>query len=240
MTLSVGIVVYGNDVRKQKRLNWLQQQLGADRLVVINNHDTVHMPGDLAGDNRFYEFSGYLELVKLFEGEDGSFLIFNDTIFKTHWLWGWVWLLKRLLAAQVNKPATILGDLRFDGEELVERPHPFMASWIFWLSDADALKEFRASLESVCCLPLPEVSEAYQFFLDSWISPGNRLRGWHGRVLEGEVKRKKLCVMLEHALSRELIHRPVKTGGFGEVHSVFYRLLRIIDRLRTRWESFRR
>ena len=133
MTLSIGIVVYGNNVVKQQQLQWLQQQLGAKRLLVLNNHETARMPGDLEDDNRFYEFSGYLQLVRLLEGEDGSFLILNDTLFKTHWTWGWVWLLKRLIARPCKKESGILGDLRFDGEDLAERPHPFMASWIFWL-----------------------------------------------------------------------------------------------------------
>ncbi|HOI32666.1 MAG TPA: hypothetical protein PLC47_07865, partial [Bacteroidales bacterium] len=154
MTLSIGIVVYGNDTRKQQQLQWLQQQLGANQLLVLNNHETQRMPGDLEADNRFYEFSGYLKLVQLFEEKAGSFLILNDTLFKTHWSWGWVWLLKRLTGKYDCGSATVLGDLRFDGEDLVERPHPFMASWIFWFSDNEALKVFGDGLESICHLPL--------------------------------------------------------------------------------------
>ncbi|MFN3530372.1 MAG: hypothetical protein ACK417_10675 [Bacteroidia bacterium] len=210
---------------------WLQP-LGM-KAYLINNQTSALMAEEIAGDNSQYEFSGYRKACELFES-DGPFLIANDTLFKTHDQKSWQALIRSFLAKMPADELAVWGDIRSDGNALLERPDPFLASWIFILPNRRALELFRSCLQQLLDTERQADSREYAEFLDAWVNQRKLFGGWHGLRNEENISRKKHCIRLEHALSRALAANELPLRSLGAYFPVRYRLLRWRDRLRTR------
>jgi hypothetical protein len=208
-------------------------------LLVVNNEWGKAKDTELQGTNEFYEFSGYDQLLQWMKEREGPFVIVNDTFFKTHQTRLWLWLLKRVLTqSHLLTSGVVYGDIRRDGDALTERPNPFWASWIFVIPDVATLKRFQEILELVTTRNVPTLSEAYTEFLDDWLQPKQRWGGWHGQVSEQALERKRACIIMEHQLSKLWLNRGYEIGSVGDFYPHVYRMLRILDRLKTRWHAW--
>lgn len=233
---SIGLVAYGDTTPWQQGLGRLRRQLQAHQLLLANNDRSGRRPHELEGDNSAFEFSAYVLLCRSLEGE-GPFILLNDTLFKTHWQWGWLKLLQHTLKNIDSRQQAIWGDMRNDGDTLAERPNPFLASWVFVIPNRQSLVLFADVLDCLCKTDLPEPSPAYAEFLDWWTAPNRRWRGWHGNRSDEELLRKKRSIMLEHALSKALAQNSLPIRSLGSFAPAFYQLIRLTDRLRTRLKS---
>jgi hypothetical protein len=231
------LVTYGAKEQEQQALRAFEKHWGKC-IRVVNNHLLALLPGEIAGNNSHFEFSGYLCACALFEGE-GPFVLVNDTLFKSHFAPGWRWLLQRLTNHLNAEELMVWGDIRRDGSSLVERPDPFLASWIFVLPNRASLNCFETCLRTLLEQPLPPASPAYEAFLDAWTTGGKYWSGWHGQASASAIARKKHCIRLEHALSKALPAAGLPIKSMGTAQPLGYALLRKIDRLRTRWLALR-
>jgi SAM-dependent methyltransferase len=230
---ALGFVVYGYDVGKDMDMARWQARLKAGQLLVVNNNSGDIVPGALQGSNEHFEFSAYQQLCEHLPGE-GPFVIVNDTLFKNHWKQGWSRLCRLAIRRIPADAHGIWGDIRYDGNNIPERPDPYLASWIFVIPNRTSLKDFGETLSQICNTQLPEPSPEYTAFLHNWVNPEVWYRGWHGRQPPAAIQRKIRTVRLEHALSRQLVQNGLKIHSLGEFAPLFYRFLRIVDRLQTR------
>lgn len=236
--ISIGLVVYGNSAVWQGRIASFQKKLQPYQLLVVNNDHKNCRPQEIKGDNTSYEFSAYVQLCSLMEG-DGPFIIANDTLFKTHWQWGWTKLLQKAVQKIDKNELSVWGDIRTDGDSIPERPALFLASWIFVLPNRKSLETFQQILTTLCKAKMPEPSAAYADFLAWWTSPSRRLRGWHGPRTAENLDRKIRSIRLEHALSTALHQNQLHIHSLGKFTPIAYKLLRLFDRLRTRLDSLK-
>ena len=130
------------------------------------------------GSNDYFEFSGYLELVKSMH-TDGPYIIANDTWFKTHHAALWSKLLRYFLKADVQKDC-VFGDIRTEPSEFIEKPSPYLSSWIFYIPNKAVLMQFQACLErAIVTAREANFSRQYLDYVADWLQPKNRLYGWH-------------------------------------------------------------
>jgi hypothetical protein len=199
---------------------------------IINNK-----PGDqfgIAGSNEHFEFSGYMELLDAMETE-GPFIIVNDTWFKTHNSVFWNRLL-RMFLREKQHPNGICGDIRTEVSVFSEKPSPYLSSWIFYLPNRDCLVRFRKCI----ALAIQDAKGAnftpeYIAYVEDWLSPKNRLYGWHIKSKEQAVmERKRRSIYMEHALNVRLMEEGFQLLSMGNNHPMLYRILRLLDRLQTR------
>ena len=236
--MEIGVVTYGHFDGLEEGIKQLNTFFGNARISVLNNKPKAARPSEIQGSYAHYEFSGYLEMCESLTGT-GPFVIVNDTLFKTHYTVGWLRLLKRAMI-QLNKDTvTVYGDIRWDGPAYAERPHPFLASWLFVLPNVHTLEVFKQSLAEILNEPTSLDSEAYQAFLQAWIFPKGKLSGWHGGAKdEHERIRKERCIRLEHRLSKVLPQHGLPLTSLGSFSPFFYMILRGMDRLNTRVKAW--
>lgn len=229
--MEIGIVTYGEQHDFDKIF---KKYFPNAKILVLNNKKGSAKAPQIQGSNTNYEFSGYLELSNYFSNS-GPYLMFNDTLFTSHLTKVWLWLIYKFLPVINNDKNCIYGDLRFDGAKFEERPNPFLASWLFVIPNSEALKNFQVNLKSVIDGKSSFVSKEYKEFLNQWISPKSKFRGWHGDSLNTLTKvRKEKCIILEHRLSRVLKMNGMKLSSIGVNNPIIYKLLRIVDRVNTR------
>jgi hypothetical protein len=202
------------------------------KLHIINNQ-----PGDTygqAGSNRYFEFSGYLEAIDLFQTE-GPFILCNDTWFKTHNMSLWTLLLQRFLR---NSPKAddIFGDLRTELSNFIEKPSPYLSSWIFFIPNREILEQFRNCLQNAIReAVVADFSKEYLDYVEDWIRPKNPFYGWHIQSNQIEsIERKRRCIYIEHRWNAWLLKEGFELCSFGSTQKYLYGLVRIIDRLQTR------
>ena len=236
--MEIGVVTYGHFDGLEEGIKQLNTFFGNARISVLNNKPKAARPSEIQGSYAHYEFSGYLEMCESFTGT-GPFVIVNDTLFKTHYTVGWLRLLKRAMI-QLNKDTvTVYGDIRWDGPAYAERPHPFLASWLFVLPNVHTLEVFKQSLAEILNEPASLGSEAYQAFLHAWIFPKGKLSGWHGGAKDDYARiRKERCIRLEHRLSTVLPQHGLPLTSLGSFSPFFYMILRGMDRLNTRIKAW--
>lgn len=242
--MNIGIITYGSLESLDSGIRKMKRRFPQAKISVINNKPGAAKAGQIQGSNRDYEFGGYAEMVELWSAEaqhgtsipatDGPFLIVNDTLFQTHYAQGWLDLVSLSLDKLHTSGSEVYGDIRRDGDSLAERPDPFLASWFFLLPNRMSLQRFSIALDQLLQEPQPEFSEDYRLFLENWLHPKGKFRGWQGAAHPSEKERKIRCISLEHRLSKLMpLHQLqiVSMGHFGENR---YRILRLIDRSRTR------
>jgi hypothetical protein len=77
---------------------------------------------------------------------EGPYIIANDTWFKTHHAALWGRLLRNFFKADVRKDC-VFGDIRTEASAFVEKPSPYLSSWIFYIPNKAVLMQFQACLE---------------------------------------------------------------------------------------------
>ena len=129
----------------------------------------------------------------------------------------------------------IFGDLRFDGDDLHERPNPFLASWVFLLNGSVAAEEMYQTLANLLENPQPNWSSAYEVFLNEWLLSQKWYKGWHQKAVNSEIlKLKKRNIYWEHCLSKALVENDGLTVySLGHENALIYQTLRVLDRLKT-------
>ena len=246
--MKIGIITYGSLESLDSGIRKIKRRFPQATINVINNKPGAAKVGQIQGSNRDYEFGGYAELVQLWSaeaqhgtttpGSDGPFLLVNDTLFQTHYTEGWLDLVSLSLDTLHSSGSEVYGDIRRDGDSLAERPDPFLASWFFLLPNRISLQRFSLALNQLLQEPQPELSEGYRLFMENWLHPKGKWRGWQGAAHPSEKERKIRCIYLEHRLSRLMpLHQLqiVSMGHFGENR---YKVLRLLDRIRTRIKAW--
>jgi hypothetical protein len=229
--MEIALVVYGHErLSPDKAKDWCRK-LSATEPLIINNDPASLLPEEHPGDNSAYEFSAYQQACLLFRTE-GPFLIANDTLFYNHWSAGWKCILRKLQKKDIPSPS-VIGDIRRERIGFPEKKPAFLASWIFYLPDRASLTAFSESLETAILQAEKKPSDAYEVYVNNWLTRKSSLSGWHGSADEENYIRKKKVIRMEHELSRELESR-------GLMHSIGdyrpeYPLIRIFERLKTRY-----
>ena len=203
---------------------------------IVNNKsgDSFGTPGS----NDYFEFSGYLELVKSMRTE-GPYIIANDTWFKTHHSALWGRLLRNFFKADVRKDC-VFGDIRTEASAFVEKPSPYLSSWIFYIPNKAVLTQFQACLErAIVTAREANFSRQYLDYVAGWLQPKNRLYGWHMPSADTCVlERKRNSIYIEHQLNAELLNAGFDLVSLGHHQKGLYGLLRLIDRLQTRLNAW--
>ncbi len=231
-----GLVTYSNQDTWKKEIQQVSSALGTDSGLVVNNCFGEAGLGEIQGHNEQFEFGGYLTLCERMEG-DGPFVIMNDTLFRTHDTKGWLELLQQIPQLDADR-LVVYGDIRKDGSELIERPDPFLASWIFVLPNRVTLEVLQSGLKAILAEDVRPLSAEYEAFLQRWLNPTGIMGGWHGKKGDDELRRKRQCVIWEHRLSKWLLDAGVELSSMGEWNSRKYQWLRIKDRLKTRYKAW--
>lgn len=229
-----GWVVMGKPKQFDK---WQKEwQAGCADVHIVNNKrgDGFGTPGS----NVYFEFSGYLELVKSMQTE-GPYIIANDTWFKTHHSFLWGRLLRNFLNTKVRKDC-VFGDIRTETSQFVEKPSPYLSSWIFYFPNKAVLMQFQACLErAIVTAREANFSSQYLSYVAGWLQPKNRWYGWHMPLANAFLlQRKRTCIYIEHQLNAELLNAGLDLVSLGQHQKVLYRLLRLIDRLQTRLNAW--
>jgi hypothetical protein len=203
---------------------------------ILNNKtgDSFGTPGS----NDYYEFSGYLELVKSMH-TDGPYIIANDTWFKTHHSALWRRLLRNFLNAAVRKDC-VFGDIRTESSAFVEKPSPYLSSWIFYIPNRLVLQQFQGCLErAIATSREANFSHGYLDYVAGWLQPKNRLYGWHKPSADTSVlERKRNGIYIEHQLNAELLSAGLDLVSLGHDQKRRYSILRLVDRLQTRLNAW--
>lgn len=231
-----GLVTYSKQDAWKKEIKQVGAALGTDSGLVVNNCFGEAGLGEIQGHNQQFEFGGYLTLCERMEG-DGQFVIMNDTLFRTHDTRGWLEMLKDMPRIDADG-LVVYGDIRRDGSELIERPDPFLASWIFVVPNRTTLEVLQTGLKAILTEDVITLSAEYETFLQRWLNPKRIWGGWHGSKGEEEWKRKRQCVIWEHRLSAWLLDAGVEIRSVGEWNPGTYQWLRMKDRLKTRWKAW--
>jgi len=216
---------------------WQKQwQAGCADVHIVNNKsgDSFGTPGS----NDYYEFSGYLELVKSMRTE-GPYIIANDTWFKTHHSALWSRLLRNFLKTDFRKDR-IFGDIRTEPSAFVEKPSPYLSSWIFYIPNKVVLMQFQGCLErAIATSREANFSSGYLDYVAGWLQPKNRLYGWHKPSADTSVlERKRNCIYIEHQLNTELLNAGLDLVSLGYDQKRRYAILRLVDRLQTRLNAW--
>ena len=211
-------------------------QAGCADVHIVNNKG-----GDgfgTQGSNAYFEFSGYLELVKSMRTE-GPYIIANDTWFKTHHSALWGRLLRNFLNTDDCKDC-VFGDIRTEASAFVEKPSPYLSSWIFYIPNKAVLMQFQTCLEkAIATAKEANFSRQYLDYVAGWLQPKNRLYGWHMPSADTCVlERKRICIYIEHQLNAELLKAGLDLVSLGHHQKGLYVLLRLIDRLQTRLNAW--
>ncbi|HMM12938.1 MAG TPA: hypothetical protein PKE03_12655 [Bacteroidales bacterium] len=232
----IGIVVYGASASRLERLRRWATNLGTKGLLIIENKAATAQGEVLQGDNRYSEFSAYLQLCNLFEGA-GPYLIVNDTLVRTHWTAGWSLLCRKVLRSALDEK-TIIGDIRNDRDTIPGKPSTYLASWIFIIPTRRELEAFREVLEKAVVHP-DTLPAAYNTWLDQWLKPSSIWRGWHLRADEAALQRKRFCIITEHRISQLLPQSGLHMVSAGAFSPLLYRWIRLADRLKTRLHALK-
>ena len=203
---------------------------------IVNNKmgDSFGTPGS----NDYFEFSGYLELVMSMHTE-GPYIMANDTWFKTHNSALWSRLLQNFFKADVRKDC-VFGDIRTEASAFVEKPSPYLSSWIFYIPNKAVLMQFQACLKrAIVTAREANFSPDYLDYVAGWLQPKNRLYGWHMPSADTSVlERKRNSIYVEHQLNAELLKVGLDLVSLGHHQKGLYVLLRLIDRLQTRLNAW--
>ena len=229
-----GWVVMGKPKQfDQWQKDWLA---GCEDIHIVNNNrgDSFGTPGS----NDYFEFSGYLELVNSMHTE-GPYIMANDTWFKTHHAALWSTLLRNFLKADVRKDC-VFGDIRTEASAFVEKPSPYLSSWIFYIPNKAVLMQFQACLErAIVTAGEANFSQQYLDYVGGWLQPKNRLYGWHMPSADAYVlERKRTCIYIEHQLNAELLNAGLGVASLGHDQKFRYGVLRLVDRLQTRLNAW--
>jgi len=230
-----GWVTYGKPNQFSSWKNQWAHKINGFYIINNKSHDSF---GE-SGSNEYSEFSGYLEVIEKFRGT-GPFILCNDTWFKTHYPPIWNRLLKNAITQMNDSSNAIYGDIRWDKEEFIEKPSPYLSSWIFLIPNKPSLEEFKETLLfTLRTLNVKELSNEYKSYVASWISPSNKWKGWHKMAIQSsDIKRKTHSIYLEHYLNNNFKHRGIQIRSLGMFNPTWYFAVRIIDRLRTRFKAW--
>jgi len=232
MKMQICIVRYGKNRSLVKGLDLLRRQFPKAEITVINNAPLEADLQEIQGSNLAFEFSGYLELLEN-RPKQGVVILLNDTLFKHHFAGGWVRFIRSFLEVLSTEDKVIYGDIRWDGTALVERPNPFLASWLFVIPNEISNEVFRSTLRDVIQMPIPKMSAEYELFLTEWLVSSGLWKGWQGSEKDTvTIERKKKCIYWEHQLSANLAKSGVELRSIGEKNRVGYWVLRWVDRLK--------
>jgi hypothetical protein len=235
--MNIGIVTYGGGKDLEAGINLLKSEFNSAVIFVFNNN-VNQACSYLDGDNEYFEFSAYKKMIPIFNGA-GPFLILNDTLFKTHRALYWIRLIQNHQKIFKGSNATenaVFGDIRFDGNEFNERPNPFLASWVFLLHSRKELDLFGIALSNVCNESTFNSTPEYDNFIHKWLNNKSWFSGWHGPKVESA--RKIKSIKMEHRLSKEFNSIGLKIKSLGEGQVLFYKWLRLMDRLYTRMKAW--
>lgn len=234
MKLQIGVVKFGSTVNSSYIHRVFYRWFPDSTIHILNNCPGDAQDGEIQGSNVGHEFSGYLELLTKMN-ETAPILLVNDTLFKNHCTVGWLLLVDKMMKRWNHSSSSIFGDARFDGFELTERPNPFFASWIFLFQAGLAKDRIVESLNDLLHTPSPSWSQAYEFFLNSWLNDTKWYKGWHKQSVNPDALfEKKRNIFWEHQLSAKLLnYEDLSMRSFGEIHPYLYFGLRITDRFYT-------
>lgn len=232
MKIRFCIVRYGTDRKFPKNLETMKQHFPEAEFIVLNNMPNSGKSDEIQGSNFAFEFSGYLELLELSTWK-GKVILVNDTLLKHHFTQGWLWLLKRFCSEIKDEENVIYGDIRWDGTDLMERPNPFLASWLFVIPGAKSQEIFANTLKRLINNPIPELSAKYELFLTEWLESDKLWKGWQGSKKDsGNIERKRNCIYWEHQLSANLAKDGITLKSIGDSSRFEYSILRVLDRMK--------
>lgn len=234
--LEVALVCYGSQyVSQQAFKQWLAHN---DWMLacIVNNQKNAVQAGEIAGSNTDFEFSGYAEAIPHFTSE-GPFLLINDTFFHNHLSWGWTKVVHQLTQAcgqaAAGQLTGVWGDIRSEQVAFPEKDKVFLASWFFFIPNRAALAAFKQCLHTLLSTPLAPPGAAYATYVEDWLQAGSIWGGWHGKIDEKALLRKRRVIRLEHRLSQLLTKETVLHGVDERIR--WFPLLRLLERLHTRW-----
>ncbi len=212
------------------------------QIYVINNFEGAQGLGEIPGNNGACEFSGYAQALDMMQG-DGPYVLVNDTLFRHHWQLSWRIMLQRLLADTwfYGQEGKILGDLRRESREFLEKPQTYWASWILAMSDRSALQRMRTALERVNREEWSASSPAYNTHIEQWLQRAWWRGGWQGNPTPAAIQRKKISIRREHELSRILLQEQgLPALALGHRQPLRYRITRLMDRALARYSAIGR
>jgi hypothetical protein len=229
-----GWVVMGKPKQFERWQKDWQRSCAEVHIVNNKNGDIFGSPGS----NSYYEFSGYLELAKSMRTE-GPYIVANDTWFKTHHSILWSRLLRHFLKTDFPKDC-VFGDIRTEPSTFVEKPSPYLSSWIFFIPNRMILQQFQGCLErAIVTSRESRFSSEYLEYVENWLQPKNPFYGWHNPSSDAlALQRKRKCVYIEHQLNIELLKAGLNLVSLGQNQKWRYTILRIIDRLQTRLNAW--
>jgi len=232
MKIQFCIVRFGDDSTFQNNLDTIKRYFPKAEFKVLNNMPHSANLHEIQGSNEAFEFSGYLELLEI-SPQDGIIILLNDTLFKHHFTLGWLRLLQRFCEVMTVEENIIYGDIRWDGTALLERPNPFLASWLFIIPTKKSRGIFAESLRNLIHEPIPTLSPDYELFLSQWLGSGMIWKGWQGTLKDNATfERKSKCIYWEHQLSAHLTKSGILIYSIGNESRVGYALLRALDRMK--------
>ena len=241
-------LIYRSSPLKRQQCMAFSLALGfrSEKVYFVNNDCyTLDRENEIAGDNRNFEFSGYVKALEQFSGE-GPWLLVNDSLWAHHSVSGWKQILQdwlKTMQSQKRKSAVvegIWGDLRHDGLAIDIKEGSFLASWIFGISGHHAKSTIHHSLLQVLEEGTVPGSPEYADYFKKWLRLPWWRGGWYGPLDEGALNRKFLCLQWEHRWSRHLRKRlEGRIHSFEEVAKHSYWWVRLQDRWIARWVALR-
>ena len=237
------VVAYRWTPVKERALNRLTKGLIDPKSIwVVENHAQTNWTGSqfqvVHGSNRFAEFSGYLEGMELVN--PGPTLILNDTALIHHSVSFWK---LQILRWQQQAISGIYGDPRREDFQIEHGGLSYYASWIFWVSSANAFDQLRASLQYAVERwdQVFSTDPNYRAFINRYLR-GSLLHGWKNAGLRDQKAQdlKIRCIWAEHRLSRVLQDQGYQLHDLSGGHIIPMRGLDRLYSFRRRAQSFLR
>lgn len=236
--LAIGLVCYGQVPQWDRWRKHLTTDFPETEIVVINNHPIDISEAEWRGHNEQFEFGAYLQLLEHFSDAE-QLLLVNDTWLTQHFTGAWYRLMTKAIHSRSSEPL-VLGDLRYDGSLLEERPHPFLSSWFMIAPNQRSVEGLLHAMRKTLTAPPVPLSPNYEAFLDKWLNRSHGFAGWHGPNTQEDRERKRQCIIWEHRLSRELMNEGIHLGSLRNYGPVSHTICRLYDRAMTRWAALRR
>jgi hypothetical protein len=231
--LEVGFVTYSNSSRTSAELKKWLENIPTSFVHIVNNYPNRASPQEIQGHNKYQDIGAYPLLISQFKSK-GPYLIINDTLFVNHSPTLWKIAIKYWMKCPYPDKNTIWGDIRHSNTPFNEIPNTYLASWIFLIPSKEELNIFNELLlKSLENTPL-QWSTEYNNYLNKFLN-GNLFKGWH-KIEQSDAKiLKKQCYFLEHTISKRLLNHNIQLQPITKQKIYLYNLIRIIDRLNTRY-----
>lgn len=245
------LLTYGagnNDLIKYRKI--LNRYFKSINIIQYDNSYNNPIHGSNFFSNSYFEFSGYLYLLKEYEKvkkEGEMVILINDTLFRNHFFYYWLLSFKSVIKSNQNK-------IFIDARKLIK--YNYFATW-FIMFDQQDLKmiiemliksiskrelisdnNFKAdTIENYCI----DLDQDFRKMINQWMF-ARGVFGWQyatefDKMPIEERVRKGSSIFLEHTWSQLIL----KAGNCVDIKvvSLFARLANIIDRILNKYKRIK-